>query len=120
MSLETKQASYEYGLRAEGQAITYFTLTGFRTLARRYRNAYGEIDLIVKKDSRIHFVEVKARQSIDDSLYALTPKQQQRIVNCAQGFLADNPQYQLCDMQFDLIAIAGWKLHHEPNIVWSE
>ena len=120
MNRSVKKEAYDYGLRAEAQAITYFTLKGFRVIARRHRNQYGEIDLIVKKDNRLHFVEVKARQSIDASLYALQPKQQQRIARAAQGFVADHPQYQLCDMQIDLIAIAGWQIRYEPNIVVGE
>lgn len=120
MNLRQKQQSYRYGLEAETYAIEYYMKHGFTLIAQRYRNAYGEIDVIVRKERLLCFVEVKARKSIEDGLYALTPRQQQRMIQCAQGFLAEHPAYQPDDMRFDLIAIADWKLHHETNIICAE
>ena len=49
---------------------------GYRILAKRFRTPYGEIDLVAKKRNLIAFIEVKARASLDDAAYAVTPRQQ--------------------------------------------
>ena len=114
------QRSYQTGLAAEAQAAQYLEREGYSIVQERYRNAYGEIDLIASKDGRLHFVEVKARKTLDDGMYALSVKQQERLQQCALGFLAEHPTYQQSEMQFDLIAIAGWQLRHETHILMAE
>lgn len=111
------QASHARGMQAEEAALVYLQEQGYQLLARRYRNAYGEIDLIVARDKRLHFVEVKARPTLEDGLYALSKRQQQRLSQGALHFLAEHPTWQNAEMQFDLIVIAGWQLHHEMHIV---
>lgn len=113
-------SNHNTGLEAEARALAFLRGEGFALIAQRYRNAYGEIDLVLSKQSALHFVEVKARKSLDDGLYALSAKQQQRIWNCALGFLAEHPQYETYTAQIDLIAIAGSQLHHEANIMVGE
>lgn len=113
--------SYDTGLQAEVAALAHLQAQGFELVAQRYRNAYGEIDLIVARNNQeLRFVEVKARRSLDEGLYALQPRQQQRMWQCAQGFLAEHPQYRDYDMQCDLIAIAGSQLQHIEHILTSE
>lgn len=38
---------------------------GWVVLARRFRNGHRDLDLIVKRDGVVAFVEVKARRSVD-------------------------------------------------------
>ena len=49
-------------------------LKGYRILARRYRTPHGEIDIVARRQQLIAFVEVKARASLDDAAYAVTPR----------------------------------------------
>ena len=112
-----KQRAYEYGLWAESYAITTLMLKGYHLIARRMRNAYGEIDLIMQRGNRVCFIEVKARKTIDDALYALSLRQQQRLSNAANLWLAENPKYSQHDCRFDLIVVAGWTCHHLPHII---
>lgn len=117
---DRRQAAHAYGMQAEQQAAQYLQREGYAIVAHRYRNAYGEIDLIARKGDCLCFIEVKARRKLEDGLYALTPRQQKRLVNCALGYVAEHPAFAQCDMRFDLIAIAGWQLQHETHIVWTE
>lgn len=112
--------AFQTGMDAEARAQAYLKEQGYEVLKCRYRNGYGEIDVIAQKQGRLHFVEVKARKTLADSLYALSAKQQQRLMQCALGFVAEHPIYQQNEMQFDLIAIAGWQLHHEMHILLQE
>src|SRR5258708_34082436 len=77
-------AAFQTGLSAESRAAAYLMAKGYRILAKRFRAPYGEIDLVARKRSLLVFIEVKARASLDDAAYAVTPRQQARIINAAQ------------------------------------
>ena len=51
------------------------------------------------------FVEVKARKTVDDSLYAISAKAQERIQNAALHFMAERSEYSELGMRFDVIAV---------------
>ena len=99
-------AAFQTGLSAESKASAYLIAKGYRILARRFRTPHGEIDIVARKRSLIAFVEVKARDSLDDAAYAVTPRQQARITNAAQGWLMTHPEHAEFDMRFDVILIA--------------
>ncbi|HNX59742.1 MAG TPA: YraN family protein, partial [Spirochaetota bacterium] len=50
----------EKGIAGENRAEEFFAKMGYETVARNYRaSRFAEIDLIVKKDKTLVFVEVK-------------------------------------------------------------
>lgn len=55
----------ETGRKAETAASAYLELRGFEILERNFRRPRCEIDIIAKKDSVVHFVEVKYRRTDD-------------------------------------------------------
>ena len=79
---------------------------GYRILARRFRTPYGEIDLVARKRNLLAFVEVKARASLDEAAYAVTPRQQARIIAAAQAWLMAHPEHAEFDLRFDAVLIA--------------
>jgi putative endonuclease len=83
---------------------------GYRILAKRFRTPYGEIDLVAKKRNLVAFIEVKARASLDDAAYAVTPRQQARIIDAAQGWLMAHPEHAEFELRFDAILIAPRRL----------
>ena len=83
---------------------------GYRILAKRFRTPYGEIDLVARKRNLIAFIEVKARASLDDAAYAVTPRQQARIIDAAQGWLMAHPEHAEFELRFDAILIAPRRL----------
>ena len=48
------------GKIGEDIAARFLVKHGFSIVLRNYRTKYGEIDIIAKKDSALHFVEVKS------------------------------------------------------------
>ena len=99
-------AAFRTGLSAESRAAAYLMAKGYRILAKRFRTPYGEIDLVARKRNLIAFVEVKARARLDDAAWAVTPRQQQRIINAAQAWLMAHPEHAEFDMRFDAMLIA--------------
>ncbi|OYU89193.1 MAG: YraN family protein [Bradyrhizobiaceae bacterium PARB1] len=99
-------AAFATGLSAESRASAMLLAKGYRILARRFRTPHGEIDIVARKRNLIAFVEVKARDTLDDAAYAVTPQQQVRISNAAQGWLVAHPEHADFDMRFDVILIA--------------
>src|SRR5579864_1281653 len=98
--------AFRTGISAESRAAALLIAKGYRILARRFRTPYGEIDLVARRRNLVAFVEVKARASLDDAAYAVTPRQQQRIVNAAQAWLMAHPEHAEFDLRFDAVLIA--------------
>ena len=51
------QKTGKYG---ENICVAYLNQSGFRIVERNYTQNFGEIDIIAKKDSVFHFIEVKS------------------------------------------------------------
>ena len=58
-----RQYSERLGRWAETWVSIYFWLRFYRRLHHRYRNPFGEIDLIFSRGTRLIFIEVKFRSS---------------------------------------------------------
>jgi putative endonuclease len=100
-------AAFRTGISAESRAAAYLIAKGYRILARRFRTPHGEIDIVARRRNLIAFVEVKARASLDEAAFAVTPRQQQRIIDdAAQGWLAAHPEHAEFELRFDAMLIA--------------
>src|SRR5688500_17386563 len=96
-------AAFQTGLSAETRAAAWLMAKGYRILAKRFRTPHGEIDLVARKRNLVAFIEVKARASLDDAAYAVTPRQQARIIDAAQGWLMAHPEHAEFELRFDAI-----------------
>jgi putative endonuclease len=80
-------------------------------LARNWRCASGEIDLIVASAAGVVFVEVKAR--LDDrfgpAAAAVDQRKQRRLRRLAGLWLAEH-RTGLLDVRFDVVAITGTRI----------
>jgi putative endonuclease len=103
-------AAFRTGLSAEGRAAAYLMVKGYRILARRFRTPYGEIDIVARRRNLLAFVEVKARADLDEAAYAVTPRQQRRIIDAAQAWLMAHPEHADFDLRFDVMLIAPRRL----------
>jgi putative endonuclease len=99
-------AAFRTGLSAEARAAAYLIAKGYRILARRFRTPHGEIDIVARRRNLVTFVEVKARASQDEAAFAVTPRQQARIINAAQAWLVAHPEHAEFELRFDAILIA--------------
>ena len=99
-------AAFRTGLSAEARGAALLMAKGYRILAKRFRTPQGEIDIIARKRNLVAFVEVKARASLDDAAYAVTPRQQRRIIDAAQAWLMAHPDHAEFELRFDAILVA--------------
>lgn len=109
-SLAYRRRTWKKGLRAESYAAFWLRLKGYRIAARRLRMPSGEIDLIARRGNVVLIVEIKARNSLQEAMAALTPGQQRRIETTAQLWLMRQPDYARLSLRFDLIAVLPWRL----------
>ena len=107
-------AAFQTGLSAEARAAAYLMAKGYRILAKRYRTPYGEIDIVARRRNLLAFIEVKARASLDEAAYAVTARQQARIINAAQAWLqvwlVAHPEHADFELRFDAMLIAPRRL----------
>jgi putative endonuclease len=99
-------AAFRTGLSAEARAAAWLIAKGYRILAKRFRSPYGEIDIVARRRNLVAFVEVKARASLDEAAYAVTPRNQRRIIDTAQAWLMTHPEHADFELRFDVILIA--------------
>jgi putative endonuclease len=86
--------------------LRYLIHNGYSLVERNYRTRRGEIDLIVRKDEALVFVEVTLRRGtgFGDPLEAVTPRKQNTLRSLAKHFLyARKPHYDT--LRFDVIGI---------------
>jgi putative endonuclease len=107
-------AAFQTGLSAEARAAAWLMAKGYRILAKRFRTPYGEIDIVARRRNLLAFIEVKARASLDEAAYAVTPRQQARIINAAQAWLqvwlVAHPEHADFELRFDAMLIAPRRL----------
>ena len=101
-----RQAAFRVGVTAESRAAAYLTGRGYAIAARRFKSPVGEVDIVVRRGRELVFVEVKARQRLDDAALSITPRQQRRIVAAAEAWLADHPDDASREIRFDVILVA--------------
>lgn len=108
----------ETGSKYEDVAAEYLISKGYLIEFRNYRNRFGEIDIIARKDGYLVFVEVKYRSSTSagDPLEAITAHKQKQIRNTALGYIRYkhyNPDSM--NLRFDCIGILGNDINHVEN-----
>lgn len=110
----------DYGRFAEARCALGLRLKGYRILARRHRSRVGEIDIIARRGRTVAFIEVKARQSLEDALESVSARQRSRIRNAAELFLANRPHLAQLDARFDVMLVAGWRWPRHLIDAWRD
>jgi putative endonuclease len=105
-----RQVAFRTGISAESRAAALLVAKGFRILARRWKSPVGEIDIIARRRSLLIFVEVKARDNLDDAAWSVTERQQARIIAAAEAWLAQNPDPRIQDIRLDVMLVAPGRM----------
>ena len=97
-----------YGVRSEHAAARHLKWHGYKIIARNFRAAGAEIDLIMIDRGTLVFVEVKARMtnSLGTPETAVDARKQYRIRKAAEIF-TDRRRSNNGPIRFDVIAISG-------------
>ena len=96
---------YHTGLAADEIVAADYTRRGLRLERRRWRGKRGEIDLILREDDRVIFVEVKKSWDFARATESLSHRQMQRILGAAEDFVAGEPKGLLTEMRFDVALV---------------
>ena len=89
----------------EEVASTHLATKGFQILHRQWRCSWGEMDLIVKRNDILVFVEVKTRSSrtMGAPEHGITPAKAKKLQMIALAYMG---QHDLdLDWQIDMVAI---------------
>jgi putative endonuclease len=103
-------AAFRAGLSAESRAAAFLIAKGYRILARRFRTPVGELDIVARRRKVLVFVEVKARNRLDDAAEAVTDRSKLRVVAAAEAWLAQHPEDVTSEMRFDAVLVAPGKM----------
>jgi putative endonuclease len=104
-----KQKNYEVGKLGEKLAEDYLVKTGYQLIARNFHTRFGEIDLIVTKNEKLIFVEVKLK--IDEDFGSpeemITKHKLRQVEMTGQSFLMKYPEYEkvYASLQIDAVCI---------------
>jgi len=107
------------GAWGEELALRYLTQLGYTLVERNYRTRYGELDLVLRRQNILVFVEVKMRRGVGfgHPLEAVTPRKQAAIRALAQRYLFEKePEFDAA--RFDVVGILVGK--GAPRIVHIE
>lgn len=97
------------GALAEHRAALMLLLKGYRIVGFRYRTKLGEIDVVARKGDLIACVEVKARATLDQSVFAVSDSAQRRIRAASDLWLARQPDFPRLSVRYDIVAVVPWR-----------
>jgi ribonuclease HII len=106
------------GTRGEALAAEFLEGKGYKIIARGYRGAGGEIDLIAQLDGKLAFVEVKSSQTEDwgHPEARVNAKKRGHLIRAARHYVERHPQEKV-EYRFDVVAIT---FTAEPEITHIE
>ncbi len=92
-------------MAAEAIVEKHYLGIGCQPVARRWRGAGGEIDLILRDDTGLIFVEVKKSKSFARAALRVSDRQIARIYSTAEEFLSTMPDGQNSAARFDVALV---------------
>ena len=101
--------AFRLGFSAESRAALFLIAKAYRILARRWKTPFGETDIVARRRGVLVFVEVKARERIDDALEAVTERNKHWIVSAAELWRARHPDHANGQIRFDVIVVTPGK-----------
>jgi putative endonuclease len=107
---QERVAAFKFGLSAESRAAMFLIAKGYRIAARRWKTPFGEIDIVARRRHALVFVEVKARERVDDAAEAVTERTRRRIVAAAELWLARHPDDAQRTISFDVMLVAPGRM----------
>jgi len=109
------------GRRFEELAGQFYKDNGFEILDRNWQASHKEIDLIVRKDDIIVFVEVKSASTnkFGHPVEWVDKKKIHNLIVCAQQYVIDKDLKDV-DLRFDVVTFSGGQLEHFPDAFTAE
>ena len=97
------------GRMAEDLALRYLQQRNMTLLERNFRSRFGEIDLIMRQNNTIIFVEVRSRKNTAflHPAETIDHSKRNKIRRTSQVFMQKNDALDRFDLRFDVIALTG-------------
>ncbi|MBV1870160.1 MAG: YraN family protein [Gammaproteobacteria bacterium] len=107
--LKKLSPSQKKGQKFELFSEAYLTKRGLRLVTRNFSCRHGEIDLIMKDEQTLVFVEVRYRNNsqFGSALDSITLAKQARIIKTAHYYLQTNGSTNKLFCRFDALGISG-------------
>jgi putative endonuclease len=101
----------------ERQALWHYRLRGYRILGTNVRAGRNELDLIVRRGSKLTFVEVKQRRGrgFGGAVGAVDAEKRRRVRRAAQVWLSRNPQSRRIRVGFEVVTVEAGRLTRIPT-----
>ena len=106
----------ERGKRFEQLAARFYSEHGFEILERNWRKGHKEIDLIVRKDDLVAFVEVKSSLTTNfgHPVERVDRKKIENLTQCAREYISA-ANLTGVDFRFDVVTFQNGRLEHFPD-----
>lgn len=112
-----RQRFQHLGDLAEQKVLHYFENIGFEYVAKNFKKRTGEIDLIMKNQTHIVFIEVKYRRQFDDFENIIDDKKIEKIYNTIEKFFIDFPHLNYLQTRIDIVFIdKTYEINHVQEI----
>ncbi len=100
-----------FGAAGEQRAAAWYQDHGYEILHRNWRCKEGELDLVVRRQRELVFVEVKTRRTDRFGIpaEAVTPRKQRRLRALAGQYLATT-DLRARSLRFDVVSILAGEL----------
>jgi len=110
------------GQYAENLALNYLQKKGLIQLQKNFSCRHGEIDLIMRDNEFIVFIEVRYRNKTQfgHPLETINYAKQKKIIKTIHYFLIKNPQYNQLACRIDAVAIHSQCQSSGDHIDWIQ
>jgi len=113
------RTNIDFGKLGEQLAEDFLAGKGYTILYRNWRYSHYEIDIVALKNDLPHFVEVKTRssQEFGQPEESVNKKKIRSLLQAAEEFLYQNPQYK--NFHIDILSITIYP-QKEPQYFFIE
>ena len=96
----------DIGSFGEAWARDYLISKGYKILNMNFRNKFGEIDIICKKNNLLIFCEIKSRysNSFGSPIESITCYKQKQIIKLSELYLISKKYYNF-NVRYDIIEV---------------
>lgn len=115
---DSRKRAQRRGRWAETLCLWWLRLRGYRVLARDYRVAVGEVDILARRGQVLAAIEVKARPDQAQASEAVTPRQRRRVARAASHFVARHPDLHRLTLRFDVMLVVPGRLPQHLRDAW--
>ena len=110
----------QQGQLAEACALAFLQQKGLRLIERNAQYTVGELDIIMRNDDTLVFVEVRQRKSnlFGGAAHSIDRRKMKKCALAAQCWLKQNSQFVKMSCRFDAVLLTGTE--NNWQIDWIE